>query len=183
MLQNKPLLLAIVAVLALLRFVVVPLQQQQQDLYQQLEVLSKRLQRSESLLQQQEQLQSSYTAAQQQLEKLLQPFPVVASGSQYRLTLQQQLQQLASANNASVTFFDWVSDTPLPVFNLQRGRVTLRIRGTAANVMQLHAQIEQQFPHFISRDTRSSWRGSLTPQTDVELTLLFEVDYRVQEAP
>lgn len=182
MLQNKQLLLAIVAILALLRFVVVPLQQHQQDLYQQLDALTKRLQRSEALVQQQEQFQSSYTAAQQQLEELLLPFPVVAGSSQYRLALQQQLQQLASANNAAVTFFDWVSDTPLPVFDLQRGRVTLRIKGTAANVMQLHSQIEQKFPHFISRDIRSSWRGSLTPQTDVELTLLFELDYRIQEA-
>lgn len=183
MLQNKPLLLGIVALLLFVRFVAVPLQQHQQALHQQLDALTKRLQRSEALLQQQQQLELHQAEQQQQLSQILKPFPVVSSSSQYRLQLQQQLQQLAAAQGASVTFFDWLSDTPLQVFNMQRGRISLRIKGTAANVMLLQAQIEQQFPHFMLRDLRSSWRGDLNQRSEIELTLLFEADYRLQEAP
>ena len=182
MLRNKPLLLAILAILVLARFVLVPLQQQQQAQYQQLDALTKRLQRSEALLEQKQTLESLQAEQQQQLSQLLQPFPLVANSSQYRLQLQQQLQKLAAAQGVSVTFFDWLSDTPLQVFNLQRGRVSLRIKGTAANVMQLHTQIEQQFPHFMLRDLRSSWRGDLNQFSEIELTLLFEADYRLQGA-
>lgn len=182
MLQNKPLLLSIIGLLALIRFVLLPLHQHQQVLYQQLESLNKRLQRSEALVQQQQQLQLLQSEQKQQLTVLLQPFPKVSSSSQYRLQLQQQLQQLAAGHGAAVTFFDWLSDAPLQVFNIQRARISLRITGPAANVMQAHAMIEQQYPHFIQRDLRGSWRGSLTPQSEVELTLLFEADYQLAEA-
>ena len=57
MLRNKPLLLTILAILVLARFVLVPLQQQQQAQYQQLDALTKRLQRSEALLQQKQKLE------------------------------------------------------------------------------------------------------------------------------
>ncbi|MEH8015825.1 hypothetical protein MN202_01150 [Rheinheimera muenzenbergensis] len=182
MLQNKSLLIGTIVVLALLRFVLLPLQQHQQELYQQLEGLNKRFQRSEALLQQQQQLQLLQAEQQQQLTQLLLPFPKVSSSSQYRLQLQQQLQQLAAAQGAAVTFFDWLSETPLQVFNLHRGRISLRIKGPAAKVMLVHALIEQQYPHFIQRDIRGSWRGSLTAQSEVELTLLFEADYQLAEA-
>ncbi|WP_134053933.1 hypothetical protein [Rheinheimera aquimaris] len=181
MLRNKPLLLTILAILVLARFVLVPLQQQQQAQYQQLDALTKRLQRSEALLQQKQKLELLQTEQQQYLDQLLQPFPVAANSSQYRLQLQQQLQKLATAQGASVTFFDWLSDTPLQVFNLQRSRVSLRVKGTAANVMLLHTQIEQQFPHFMFRDIKASWRGVLNQQSEIELTLLFEADYLLQE--
>ena len=93
MLRNKPLLLTILAILVLARFVLVPLQQQQQAQYQQLDALTKRLQRSEALLQQKQKLALLQTEQQQYLNQLLQPFPVVANSSQYRLQLQQQLQK------------------------------------------------------------------------------------------
>lgn len=182
MLRNKTALISLVIVLVVIKFGLLPLQQAQQDLHQQLTGLDKRLQRSQNLLQQTDTLQQWQSSQQQQLQQLLQPFPQVASAAQYRLLLQQQLQQLAAANNVSVTFFDWLTDTPLGVFSLQRGRISLRLEGDAANIMLLHLKLEQQFPHFVLRDIRASWRGALSPGSRIELTLLIEADYRVVEA-
>lgn len=182
MLQNKPLMLGIVALLVFLRFVLVPWQAYQEELHQQLDALSKRLQRSEALLSQQQQLNESQAQLQQQLTTLLQPFPAVEAAAQYRLQLQQQLQQLAAEHQVSVTFFDWLSDTPLNVFNLQRARINLRLQGNAASVMAVHLLLEQRYTHFIIRDLRGSWRGAISPDSQVEFTLLIEADYRQQDA-
>lgn len=180
MLQNKPLLLGLIAVLAFIRFAVLPWHDYQQSQYQQLAAVSKRLQRSEALLQQQQQLLQWQQQQQQQLDALLAPYPLVSSAADYRLQLQQQLQQLSAGNNVSVTYFDWLSDTPLEVFDLIRGRMSLRLQGPAGNIMQVHSQLEQQFSHFILRDIKGSWRGELSPQSDIELSLLIEADYRLQ---
>lgn len=182
MLQNKPLLIALVALLAVVKFVLLPLQQQQQALYQQLESSTKRVQRSEALLAEKETLLQWQSRQQQELQQLLQPFPLVDSAAQYRLQLQQQLQQLAAANQVSVTFFDWLTDTPLQVFNLQRSRISWRVEGDASKVMQLHLQLEQQFPQFMLRDVKATWRGDLSHSSRIELNLLIEIDYKLQEA-
>lgn len=181
MLQNKPFWLGLVLLLAGIKFVLLPLIQLQQDNYNELEGLSKRVQRSEALLADKDQLQQWQVTQQQQQQQLMLPFPVVDGATQYRLVLQQQLQQLAAENGVSVTFFDWLTDTPLQVFNLQRGRLSWRVEGDASQIMQLHVQLEQQFPHFILRDVKASWRGDLNPGSRIELNLLIEVDYKLQE--
>jgi hypothetical protein len=182
MLQNKTLLLALLAVLVFIRFGIVPWHAYQQQQYQQLDAVTKRLQRSQALLQQQQQLQQWQAQQQQEVSALLAPYPMVSSASDYRLQLQQQLQQLAAANSVSVTFFDWLSDTPLQVFNLVRGRISLRLQGPAGNIMLVHSLIEQQFSHFNLRDIKANWRADLNAQSDVELSLLIEADYCLQEA-
>ena len=166
--RNKLILIAVMTTLLLIKFVLLPLQQKQQDLHQELTVVSKQLQRSKALV-------------EQELQKLLQSFPEVVSTSQYRLALQQQFQKLALDNAVSVTFFDWLTDTPLDAFNIHRGRVSLRVDGNASKVMQLHLMLEQ-FPHFSLRDIRASWRGDLSRDRRIELNLLIEVDYRLPEA-
>ena len=180
--RNKIILLSLVVILMVIKFGLLPLQQARQDVHQQLIGLDKRLQRSQALLEQQDVLQQWQSNQQQQLQQLLQPFPQVTSAAQYRLELQQQLQQLAAANNVSVTFFDWLTDTPLGVFDLQRGRIALRLEGDAGSIMQLHLKLEQQFPHFLLRDIRASWRGELAPGIRIELSLLIEADYQIAEA-
>lgn len=182
MLQNKIALISLVVVLVVIKFVLLPLQQAQQAQQQQLAGLNKRLERSQALLEQKDLLQQWQATQQQQVQTLLRPFPVVAGSGPYRLALQQQLQQLAAEHNVSVTFFDWLTDTPLEVFNMQRGRLSLRLEGGASRIMQLHLALEQQFPHFLLRDVRATWRGDLNRGSRIELNLLLDVDYRLQEA-
>lgn len=176
MLQNKW-LLAVVGLLAAVKFLFLPLQQLQQEQYQLLDSLTKRVQRSEALLSEQQALQQWASAQEHQLQQLLQPFNQVDNAAQYRLMLQQQLQQLASSYDVTITLFNWVSDTPLSVFNLHRGRVTLQLEGEAANIMQMHLQLEQRYPQFISKDLKANWRGELSNKSRIELQLLLEVDY------
>lgn len=180
--QNKVVLLGIVAVLAFVRFAVVPWHEYQQSKYQQLDAVTKRLQRSEALVEQQQRLIEMQQQQQQQLATMLTPFPKVTNPSAYRLQLQQQIQQLAEENGVAVTFFDWLSDTPMQVFSLSRGRISLRLKGLAGNIMSTHSLIEQRFPNFIVRDVKANWRNDLTPQSEIELSLLVEVDYQEQEA-
>lgn len=182
MLRNKAALIGLVLILVVIKFILLPLQQAQQNLHQELAGLNKRLHRSQALVEQKDMLQQWQSTQQQELQTLLQPFPEVTAAAKYRLTLQQQLQQVAAENQVSVTFFDWLTDTPLEVFDLHRGRISLRVEGNASNIMQLHLKLEQQFPHFSMRDIRATWRGELGRASRIELNLLIEVDYRLAEA-
>ena len=182
MLRNKIALISLVVILVVIKFILLPLQQTQQDMHTQLEGLNKRLLRSQALLAEKDTLLQWQSTQQQQLQKLLLPYPEVTNAAQYRLTLQQQLQQLAADNRVSVTFFDWLTDTPLDVFNLHRGRISLRVEGDAGSIMQLHLKLEQQFPHFSLRDVRATWRGGLERGSRIELNLQLEVDYKLAGA-
>lgn len=181
MLQNKW-LLAVVALLAIVKFLLLPLRQMQQEQYQLLDSLTKRVQRSHALLSEQEPMKQWASEQQLQLQLLLQPFVSVDNAAQYRLTLQQQLQQLATSHGVTIMLFNWVSDTPLAVFDLHRGRVNLQLEGEAAHIMQMHLQLERQYPQFISRDLKANWRGDLSNKSRVELQLLLEVDYQLAGA-
>lgn len=180
MLQNKK-LIAVVVLLVIIKFVLLPLQQKQQELHQQLDSLVKRVQRSEALVQEKDTLQKWAITQEQELTQLLQPFPVVDNAAQYRLTLQQQLQQLAVEHQVAVTFFDWLSDTTLNIFEMQRSRISLRVEGEAAAIMLWHAKLEQRFPQLVVRDVRATWPQQLTQNSRVEVNLLIEVDYQLKD--
>lgn len=180
--RNKLILIGILGSLLLIKFVFLPLSEMQQDLHQQLTVLNKQLQRSKALLEEQSVLQEWQESQSSRLESLLQPLPEVSSASQYRLSLQQEIQQLAAEKQVSVTFFDWLTDLPLDAFNVHRGKVSLRVEGRASQVMQLHVELEKRFLHFSIRDIRASWRGALDQERRIELNFLIDVDYKLPEA-
>ncbi len=179
MLNNKPLLIGIILLLAALKFLIVPWMDYQDEQKQQLETLTKRLVRSEALLEFKDQLYQQKdkqdTAVAQFTDKLEQSVSV----QQYQLEFQQRLQQLIETKNAKLELFDWLSDADLKAFNIHRARINLRFTGQLSDVMAIHLMIEQQFPYAQILDLNTSWVGDLTKGRNLSVTMLIEADYQV----
>jgi hypothetical protein len=182
MLNNKPLLLGIILLLAGLRFIIVPWMDYQDEQKQQLETLTKRLVRSEALVEFRTELTEQKQLQDTAVTRLLADLQQSPSTEQYQLEFQQQMQQLLESNNVSLLLFDWLSDTDLKAFNAHRARVSLRFEGTIADIVKTHLLLEQKYPSLLIRDLNTSWRGGLSKESRVAVTMMLESDYRV-EAP
>lgn len=181
MLQNKKLLLSIIAALAFLRFVWVPWLAHLEEKQGELQTLTRRVERSITLVQQRELLTENHSHAQNDVSEVLKAFPLVADKGQYALNVQRELQALAEQNQVTISLFDWVSDTPLSVFDLQRGRLTVRLEGEVAHLIQMQSAIERNFSNFIVREFRGSWRTNLTAGAMAEWSMQLDADYRLGE--
>lgn len=179
MLNNKPLLIGIVLLLAALRFLIVPWMDYQDEQRQQLETLTKRLVRSEALLEFKEQLYQQKDKQDIVVAKFTGKLEQSASVQQYQLELQQRLQQLIENKNAKLELFDWLSDSDLKALNMHRARINLRFTGQLSDVIGIHLMIEQQFPFAQILDLNTSWIGNLGKGRNVTVTMLIEADYRV----
>ncbi len=179
MLNNKPLLIGIILLLAALRFLIVPWMDYQDEQKQQLETLTKRLVRSEALLEFKDQLYQQKDQQDIVVGQFTDQLEQSTSVQQYQLELQQRLQQLIETRNAKMELFDWLSDSDLKAFSMHRARINLRFTGQLSDVIALHLMIEQQYPHAQILDLNTSWTGDLTKGRNLNVTMLIEADYRV----
>jgi hypothetical protein len=176
--QNKNLIWLLAFLLAL-RFVVVPWLEWQDEQFVRLQTLAKRLDRSEALLTAKEQVISQAAQADSVADELMQGLAVVPAAAEYKISFQQQLQQQLESAQVQLLLFEWNSDRSLSVFDLQRGRINLRLKGTYPNLLKVHAQLEQGFPGIQIRELRAGWSEALRASSEIELQLVVDLDYRV----
>ena len=125
-------LLVLAAVLAALRFAVVPWMQQQAEQRQQLEVLTQRLDRSVAVVQNAEAMQAALGKVVEVTEAARAPFPLVDDRERFRLDAQRMLAGVAQRGGVSVTLFDWVVDGEAPQAGMAYGRVNASLAARVA---------------------------------------------------
>ena len=179
MLQNKPLLFSIIAILAGLRFLVWPYLDYADAQHQRLLTLTEREVKSSALLEQKATLENVLHQQHIKTERLLKDIPVTHDTQAYRLGLQTGLQQLAAQQGSQLVFFDWLGETDLAAFDVHRARINIRLKGRISNIVLTHAAIEQQFLHLSVISLTGNWRGELGRASEVELTMVLEADYRL----
>ena len=131
---KKNLLVAVLAVLLAIKFVIQPWLTYLDEQKQELQTLTKKLNRSESLLLVETQVQANELKLQQASELLLQSVAKTTDATAYRIQFQQQLQSLMESYNVQLAFFEWLSDSNLNAFSVQRGRLSIRLKGNVADV-------------------------------------------------
>lgn len=176
--QNKK-LIVLLAVLLLLRFVFVPWFEWQDEQFGRLQTLDKRLERSEALLSLKEQVSTQAAQVNTASEQLLAGLVISATPAEYKIAFQQALQQQLDSVQVRLQLFEWNSDRALEAFNVQRGRINLRLQGAYPNLLRAHAQLELQFPGVQIRELRATWPGALSAAAEVELQLVIDLDYRI----
>jgi len=134
-------LLGLALVLAALRFIVVPWTQSQVERRQQLEVLTRRLDRSAGVV-------ANADAIRGALGKVTASTAIVRQ----RLEAQRMLAGIASRGGAKVVLFDWVVDGDAPQAGLAYGRVNARIEGPFDSLVSVHGQIEAEMPFAAVRE-------------------------------
>jgi hypothetical protein len=176
---KKNMLLAVLGLLLAIKFVVQPWLAYLDEQQQELQTLTKKLNRSEALLQVQAEVEANEQALKEQTQQLLQTIALAKDAAAYRIEFQQQLQMMLESYQVQLVLFEWLSDSELNAFSASRGRVSLRLKGSVADIARSHVAMEQQMKHITFSDLKASWQGPLQPGHVVEMAVLIEVDYRV----
>lgn len=178
---KQKLLLGVLGLLLLAKFVFVPWAETQDEQVQALEVLFKKLQRSELLLTSEQQLNQMHAEFQQQQQALVQLLPQAESTEQYKLALQQQIQDEIGRQGLSLELFDWLSQVPVDAYTVQKATVTLRVSGAVKSVITLHQWLQQQ-PFIQLSQIDISWNGALQVGTQPQFVVVLTVFYRLPHA-
>ncbi len=177
---KKSILLGLLGLLLAIKFVIQPwlvyLDEQQQEL----QTLTKKLNKSEALLQVRSEVEANEKALKKQTQQLLQTIALTKDAAAYRIEFQQQLQMMLESYQVQLVLFEWLSDSELNAFSASRGRVSMRLKGSVADIARSHVAIEQQMKNVTFSDLKASWQGPLQPGQTVEMAVLIEVDYRVE---
>lgn len=170
--NNK--LLWILAVLLLVRFGFEPLWAWQTEQSEQLRLNQQRAERVSLLL-------SRYASAEEQqqqldtLKKASQQFPH-SSHTQYRLELQQQLQQLFTEKGVQMELFDWVAEEQVAQTKLYKAVVQMRWIGNTSQVVAAHSSIDTT-PNMRVTNMTPTWFEALRPDTELKTSVELEVYY------
>ena len=179
-------LLVLAGVLAALRFAVVPWMQQQVEQRQQLEVLTKRLDRSVSVVQNAEAMQAARGKVVEVTEASRAPFPAVDSKDRFRLDTQRRLAGIAQRGGVEVTVFDWVVDGEAPQAGMAYGRVNARLSGPLDSLIAVHGAIEADMPFAAVREVKLDLPRVSKPglvRDPATLALVMDLYYRPVVVP
>jgi hypothetical protein len=139
------------SLLAVIRFIVFPWLDLQTEWRDQLEVLTQRLDRSESLLANQATIKQALSSAQSQNALLLERFPQAADDESFKRETQQQVVGIAGELGTRVTYFDWIEPVESSAdLGGQRARVT--VEGGMRSLAMLQGRLESQMPHMYVKE-------------------------------
>ena len=183
--ERRALLLGFAAVLALLRFGVVPWVEAQAAARERLQVLTQRLDRSvgvvrnsEAILSAREQLRVAADAARKR-------FPDAPSVEGFRLEGQRRIGAVVSGVGLQVALFDWLMDGSVDDAGLGFGRVRLQVEGPIRDIARLHGELEGALPFMAVREMQLNFRGQAAglDETPVTMTLVADLYFRRLAAP
>lgn len=175
--MNKNNLLAVLAVLLLIRFGLLPLYDWQQQERTSLESLMQRQAKVNQLMTQFDNADEQQQLLQAYQQELARYIPQV-SPPEYRVQLQQEMQQILSDAGAQLELFDWLTETAVADSTVQRVHVQLRFKGKPAAVAAVQTRLEMM-PHVRLDNLKASWSESLNIASEVDINADLSVFYMV----
>ncbi len=177
-------LLGIAGALAVARFVVVPWIDAQNEQRQQLEVLTKRLDRSEGVAGNSAAILAARDALVKDSAATFGVFPDANDGDP-RLAAQRRVASLATQAGLKVTLFDWLLDGEVTEAGLAYSRANVRLEGPLDKMVLLHGELEGAMPFAAVREFRvRSNSAAAGPGPDAALaTLVLDLFFRPAAQP
>jgi hypothetical protein len=145
-------LVGLAGALAVVRFAVVPWVQAQNEQRQQLELLTKRLDRSEGVIQNREAIVAARDALRQESEASFAAFPVAVGDDDSRLAAQQRITAMAAQAGLQVSLFDWLLDGEASEAGLAYSRASIKIDGPLDRLILMHGDLESSLPFAAVRE-------------------------------
>lgn len=178
--SRLPALLGLLLVLGALRFGIVPWAQSQDASREELEVLTRRLDRSEGVVQNRTAIVAAREALAANSGSVLARFPASASADQFRLTTQQRVGAVAQAAGVQVTVFDWVLEGRVDDAGLAYGRARIAFEGPLRDVARAHGELEAALPNAAVREVglQAINPADATGVVRATQTMLVDVFYR-----
>jgi hypothetical protein len=173
-------LLGVAGALAVVRFVVVPWVETQNEQRQQLEMLTKRLDRSEGVLQNREAIVAARDALARQSEASFAAFPEAVADDDSRLAAQQRIAALASQAGLQVSLFDWLLDGDVEEAGLAYSRASIKVDGPLDRLILMHGDLESALPFAAIREFQLKLKSPASgPATDpASAVMVLDLFYR-----
>ena len=146
------LLLGLAAILATMRFIVVPWTEAQADMHDRLYAITRQLDRATAIVEAGSELQVRRDALAAIVRTLAERAPLVSPGSEHRVQVQRELRAVVESVGLELKVFEWVLDGEFETAGLLFGRVRLQLEGPLRNVAEAHVDIEAGLPHVFVRN-------------------------------
>lgn len=168
------LLLVLVAVLAGIRFVVVPWTEAQADTHDRLFAITRQLDRAAALVETGDELATRRDALAGVVAELAARAPFASPGSEHRVQVQRELRGVIESAGLQLQVFEWVLDGEAEAAGLVFGRVRLQLVGSLRNLAAAHVGIEAGLPHAFVRELLVNVRRG--GQLDTSANAIMELD-------
>ncbi|MEJ2602774.1 MAG: hypothetical protein P8172_05715 [Gammaproteobacteria bacterium] len=179
MTSRTRMLVVFVAVLAVLRFIVVPWLHGQATAHDRLFTVTRQLDRAEAVAEIGPRILSRRDALRASVEDLGARAPAAGTGAEYRLRVQQELRSALEASGLEMTVFEWVLDGRDEPTGLAFGRVRIQVEGPLVDVARAHVGIEAGLPHaFVRALNVTVLRGGGGPNSGARATMELDLYYR-----
>jgi len=167
------LLLGLAAILAAMRFVVVPWTEAQADMHDRLYAITRQLDRAAAIVDAGSELQARRDTLADVVRTLAERAPLANPGSEHRVQVQRELRAAVESVGLRLNVFEWVLDGEIEAAGLVFGRVRLQLEGPLRDVAEAHVSIEASLPHVFVRDLIVNVRrgGQLTSIANATLEL------------
>lgn len=145
-------LLLLLAGLLCVRFVVLPWQASLAESRDRLQVLTDRLDRSETVYANRESVVAALARLETEVEAIEDQFPLEPDVSGFQLAQQQALTQQLQADGLQLVIFDWVLTAPEENSHLHFARFRLQARGEIGAMARFTSALESDFAHATVRE-------------------------------
>lgn len=169
-------LLILLSVLVGVRFVVLPWVESQGVAHEEVSVLTKRLDRAESLLAHQDAISKADKNFSATLRSVRSRFPVHGSVDAFKLQMQPRIGEIAQLNGMTVNLFTWVLDGEVQDAGLRFVRARVQITGSLAQLSTFQGQLEGEMPNLFIREVAIAANSAGVMPSDVLGTLTLTAD-------
>jgi len=178
----RDLMVGLVLLLAIIKFVFVPVYQHQQEQLTQLTALSKKLEKATALSLSEEALTEQVKSLQQHQLALEQQLPKVSNFEELAPLLQGKWQLQLEQAGISVLLFNWVGYQQIGQSKQAVGRVNMRLSGPLAQLIPAVNQIFKQYPHIRIVEAVNSQNSAMISDAAFEVYFTLDVLYQVSSS-
>jgi hypothetical protein len=176
--MSRQTLLWLLLPLAFIRFGLFPIWDWQAEQKQKLQQAAQHQAKVEQMLAQFTELEQQQLLSEQYTKEAVRLFPRIKEVD-YRLKLQQQVQQLLNEQQVQMQVFDWVNVQQADS-SLFKANINLRLTGTASRLAMVHALLEQM-PNVKIDNFNLTWFGMLNPDAELNANFDFSVYFSSEE--
>lgn len=169
---NQQKLLVVVLILATIRFVLLPVLEWQAQKREQLQVTSQQLERAIRLKNSAPEQESQLAKLQQLTSTALSLYPNANQNTQFRLNIQQQLEQQLTGQGLEVNLFDWLAQQTELNGSIERYQIRMVLQGQPQQIMAAYMHVLINKPWLKVQDIQlRNIMGSHQPTTTATIDL------------
>jgi hypothetical protein len=153
MTNNRARALMFVAVaLGTIQFLLLPWIQFRSELRDEVQALTKRLDRSEAVLNNKDEMQALSQKLQTTSGPILQLIPAPENEEAFRLAMQQRVSSMVGESGSTLSVFDWAFSGEIEGTDMRFVRSRITVAGDVASLAKLQALLDVRFPNAVIRD-------------------------------